>query len=143
MASKPLVSIVAIGVAIGVAGAGAVIYQDEIQTALFDTDKFVACFKNEFIVGHQNEQALRGKTLGFTSVEVLLGRQSELLGYQIAKSVKRWGFNSMMEEAQSLSSEITSARLAAYQETGELQEKGIAAHVAYARVECLERQQLW
>ena len=139
MARKLLVSIVAIGVA----GAGAVIFQDEIQTALFDTDKFTACFKNEVIANYQSEQALRGSAFGMISVEAMLGPSWELLGYKIAESVKRNGFNSVKEEAQSQVLANTNASLTAYQETGQIPEKDIGAKMYDARVECLERQQLW
>ena len=136
MAGKLLVSIVAIGVA----GAGAVIFQDEIQTALFDPDKFVACFKNEVLADIQVEDAmdvLRGKSVGLVSAEVL-GPTLESLGYTIAKSVKRNGFTSELEEAKSEKSAFTITRLETYDETGQLPEKSTKALTADAIVECLE-----
>ena len=77
MAKGILVSVQALE---GAAVAGALIFKDQVQTALFNEDKFVLCFSDEIISEMQVQGVLSGDYLISTQAEVMFGPQLCSLG---------------------------------------------------------------
>lgn len=117
-------------------------FRDQVQTALFDREKYVECFESEMVAEYQAMGAMSGNEIMVNLSESVLGPQLKSLANQRADAVERNGFAEELSRAEELNAEATRKWLEHYEKTKEAPDDASAA-LEETNVKCLKRQTLF